>query len=1065
MASPERPSNDTAQAADDDAFLKQLADLRSRDRERLEMTPASQGYDLVREVRRGAQGIVYEAVQRSTRRRVALKRLQTDRFHSVRDRFRFQLEIQTLSALRHPSIVTLHESGELDGQPFYAMEFVDGQPINEALQIQRPDRSQNPARQRKRIHSLLKTFIDVCDAVACFQRHGIIHRDLKPENILIDATGQPRIVDFGLTCIARPNSTDTADETGLTVQPRYTRTGEFLGTLAYASPEQLSAEPDRIDIRSDVYALGAILYELLTGQLPRSLSGSVTDVVRQLQQVTPRRLGEYNPALSGDLETIVHKALHHDPVRRYQSAAELQADLKRFLSGLPILARADSTWYMLRKSLSRYRTAVITAITFVLMLVAATATSLTMWSHAVNQRNTAFAETYRATIYAADAAHRQHRISDAMDLIHSTPRELRGWEWKYVLSRIDHAVKTHELGPPPSTSRVAWNDAVDACMVLRPDGRLDTFRFVDSKLTEVIGPPLPENVRLFLADLSPTQDGMAVVSDGRQVWMCTTNARPQQLPLPEQQHDSSEPSIEKSVKALRFSGNGGSVAALVLEETPDGSSACLVSWDVEVPSAVEAICPVSDSATAFCLSPDGKTAYISGLSLEKVDLAVGRRDPGFQPPSRLQLSAHVLQICPSGKMLAGLTPQHQIVLFDSSTGELLRRLGSHDGPVTSLAFSSDGQFIASGSLDSITRVFRTEDGENVRSFQGHVAWVQGVVFSGRSPDDQVLSVSSRSELKVFSLSEPSGERRLPRLPSSVSGLRYCNQGSGLVLTSLASGVLVADVETGTVRPLHLDAVADGALLEIDAEGRRCVIAERQGQIRIVELIHGETPTTAQILSQWNHPNPITAVVMTHDGDVIVGDETGKLTRYAPAAKTSPVPLSAAGEYPVRQLALADGGHLLVAEDEFTLTVIDLKAGQLRHRLPKPQSQVYSSLAIHPNGRLAAVGNSAGMIHTFHVVDGIEQAPFQWHAMSVTALCFNEDGTRLFSAAADGTLRVWDTERRVELLSLPNVDGFVTFLDFDPDRNSLAAGLYDGHVILIEPISAAERYAARKKGGE
>ena len=310
------------------------------------------GYRIGDEIHRGGQGAVFKAEQLATRRACAVKMLLGGRFASATQRVRFEREVEVVAALRHPSIVTLYESGiSRHGEPWFAMELVDGERLDEYVR-----RLKLGARA---VAALLQR---VADAIAYAHRRGVIHRDLKPGNILVDRDGVPRVLDFGL---ARAESPDEQTNPGSGT----TLAGEFLGTFAYAAPEQLAGDPAAIDSRCDLYALGVVFYECLTGKRPFDGAKSIGELVMQKTMRTPERPSALVPGIDRDFDVIALRLLAADPTQRYETADALAEDLARALDGRPILAREDSLSYVVRRNLRRHWVASTAALAVLLTLV------------------------------------------------------------------------------------------------------------------------------------------------------------------------------------------------------------------------------------------------------------------------------------------------------------------------------------------------------------------------------------------------------------------------------------------------------------------------------------------------------------------------------------------------------------------------------------------------------------------------------------------------------------------------------------------------------------------------
>ncbi len=329
----------------------------------------------------GGMGVVYEAEQQSPRRRVALKVVRGGGLVTDLSVKLFQREAETLGRLKHPGIAAIHESGRTeDGQHYFAMELVRGRELDEHL-AGRGDLDREEIRYR------LELFRKIADAVNYAHQRGVIHRDLKPSNVLVDEQGEPKILDFGLARI-----TDADQDAVTTV----TEVGLIKGTLRYMSPEQTRGNPADIDLRTDVYSLGLILYQMLAGRLPYDAGGksSIVEAIRVISQEPPAsfRAVERLAKLAGsDLETIVRKALEKEPEDRYQSAVAFGNDLERFLTNQPILARPPSTLYQMRKLIARNRLPTALVVAAVLMLVAVAATMVVLHDRAERARREAVA--------------------------------------------------------------------------------------------------------------------------------------------------------------------------------------------------------------------------------------------------------------------------------------------------------------------------------------------------------------------------------------------------------------------------------------------------------------------------------------------------------------------------------------------------------------------------------------------------------------------------------------------------------------------------------------------------
>lgn len=390
-----------------------LATPQAASRTSVEDLLGFRGYAVTREIHRGGQGVVYEAVQRSTGKHVALKILHDTRFDTGRDRARFEREVHILGLLKHPNIVAIHDSGTISGHRYLVMDLIEGAALGAFDPTSAPSDDDTVVHERNGmaspesktaagqpppsccpgpmaadIEATVRQFIKICDAVNAAHLHGIIHRDLKPSNILIDADGEPHVLDFGLAKLT---------ESSALAAQTMTAEGQFVGSLPWASPEQAGGAAESLDIRTDVYSLGVILYQLVTGRFPYPVIGNWRTVAETIVNTPPAPPMQIRTDLPDDLQRIILKALAKDPSRRYQSAGELGKDLSRYLASEPISARGDSPWYIVSTLARKHRVKAGIAAAFLLLVVGSAAVMALLYQGERRALKTADAERDKAS--------------------------------------------------------------------------------------------------------------------------------------------------------------------------------------------------------------------------------------------------------------------------------------------------------------------------------------------------------------------------------------------------------------------------------------------------------------------------------------------------------------------------------------------------------------------------------------------------------------------------------------------------------------------------------------------
>ncbi|MCG8406801.1 MAG: serine/threonine protein kinase [Phycisphaerales bacterium] len=294
--------------------------------------PQIPGYEIHKLIGRGGMGLVYKAVQISTKRQVALKVLLEGPLASAQARRRFEREIELVAQLRHTNIIPIYDSGSSDGRLYYAMAYVRGLSLTDYLGAHRPD-----------LQRRLRMFSQVCEAVRHAHQRGVVHRDLKPSNILVDSEGVPHILDFGLAKAGTFGDMTTSI------------TAQIVGTPAYMSPEQAAGDPSGIDVRTDIYSLGVVLYETLTGHMPYETNISMGKLLENIAHAEPVSPSSHDSKIDGELSAIMMKALEKSKDDRYQSLDAFHSDIMRYLAGEPISVKPASGLYILKKAVWKHR--------------------------------------------------------------------------------------------------------------------------------------------------------------------------------------------------------------------------------------------------------------------------------------------------------------------------------------------------------------------------------------------------------------------------------------------------------------------------------------------------------------------------------------------------------------------------------------------------------------------------------------------------------------------------------------------------------------------------------------
>jgi WD40 repeat protein len=716
--------------------------------------PTIPGYEIHHELGRGGMGVVYKARQIQLDRPCALKMILAGAHANSQSVARFLAEAQAIARLQHPHIVQIFSIGEMGGLPYVELEYQPGGSLDRVL-----DGSPwQPATAARLVEQLAR-------GIAEAHRQGIVHRDLKPANVLLSAEGVPKISDFGLAKFLGSDSGQTKSEA-------------IMGSPSYMAPEQAEGKANVVSTPADIYALGAILYELLTGR-PPFRGASILDTLEQVKTAEPVPPSRLVPRLSRDIETICLKCLQKEPGKRYVSANAVAEDLRRFQARETISARpvggAERAWRWCRRN----RTVATLLGTLIVALAAGTGISSYFAIAANRQIEVSERRLYLAEMNLARQAWTEGQI-DAVEkyLAHQEPkqpgdRDHRSFDWYYLkrLCRLDLRTLTAHAGGAK-------------CIVFSPDGQSlatgggdNTVRIWRLASGEAIHEFKKHNRPVATVAYSP--DGQLLASGGQDnvVWIWDTAAGKDIRAL--RGHTS-------EIHSVSFSPDGQTLASASADQK-------VIVWNISTGTPLRNLNGHGGSVNSVLYLADGKLIASAGA-----DRLVRLWDAGTGQEVRT-LRGHTGPVnCvvarPGGLEIATASDDRTIRLWEVSTGRELRSMNGHAGPIRSLGFSHDGMTIASAGDDNIVRLWNWAGEENL-ALRGHAGPVRALCFNtdGRT----VISVSDDHSIKIWDTTSSYEAFMLRGInrPLNPVRLAYRPDGRVIVAAYLDGRVRVWDVET------------------------------------------------------------------------------------------------------------------------------------------------------------------------------------------------------------------------------------------------------------------------------
>jgi WD40 repeat protein/serine/threonine protein kinase len=1030
-------------------------------------------YKLLQQIGEGGFGVVFMAEQmRPVVRRVALKIIKPG-MDSREVIARFEAERQALAMMDHPNIAKVLGAGTTSqGRPYFVMELVRGIRITQFC-----DDQQLTPRER------LELFIPVCHAIQHAHQKGVIHRDIKPSNILVslyDGRPVPKVIDFGVA---------KAIQQRLSEKTMFTQFGQVMGTLEYMSPEQAEMNQLDIDTRADIYSLGAVLYELLTGSPPferkRLRSGAFDQVLRIIREEEPLRPSlrlstseklasisaqrKMEPArlsglMRGEIDWIVMKALDKQRSRRYETANGLAMDIDRHLKNETIVARPPSTVYRVQKAWQRNKVAFTTAAIVAMALL--TGITVSTWqaieaSKARDNTQTALLETERARadeererlraeageamaqrlLYAANMSLVQRAWDDTnVALVRQLLEETadysdRRFEWYHWQREVHKKVKTLR----GHASRIHT-------VVFSPDGRrIVTAGFDSAKVWDALSGT--ELLRLeghtdsinCLAVSPDWQKFVTGSADGKaRVWDATDGKRLATLE-----------SHRGSIEFVAFLGNSERVLT-----TCRGDRTIRI-WNAS--TATEASAIKTDQSNTWrpgikcvALSPDSQRIAMSGLRDETVkvyDISSGM--------VRHKLQGHIehgspVAFSPDGQKLVTTTEDGTVKTWNADSGEQLLSLPT-GASVTAVAFSSNGKWLVTGAADHKAQIWDAVSGKPVASLPGHSTQVHLAAFSS---DDQRLFTCGYQEIKVWDVTTAKELRTLKGHSDLLMSAAFSPDGRSIATSSYDQTANVWELTSDDEIHIVPAYGNEPTTVVLSKDGQRVVITKLDPttKLRVAKVWD---VTTGKKLTLDGTTGWIGSVDFSSDGKMIVAAiRASMLKRWDAASGKQLLPLVGHTRGILDGAISPNGQWIVTGSDDQTAKVWDAASGKELRTL-RGHSNSVGPVAFSPDGKKIVTGSADHSAKVWDAASGNELHALTGHSGDVDSVAFSPDGKRIVTGSADHSAKVWDAASGRVLATLRGHSAPVNSIVFSPDGQRIVTGGFDQTVKVWDPVSGKE----------
>ncbi|MEM7309364.1 MAG: protein kinase [Planctomycetota bacterium] len=1006
-----------------DGPLEALA--RSQDDER---------YSMLDEIGRGGMGSVYRVWDARLKRTLAMKvsavrRGESSERRGDRSLYRFLDEAHVMGWLDHPGVLPVHDAGfDAEGRLFFTMHLVRGHELGRVLRLARQGRDGWNATR------VVGVLIKVCETLAYAHGKGILHRDVKPSNVMVGALGETYVTDWGLARVAARPEPGVPDPRGEVRDPDDSRHGPFtvdgavIGTPSYMAPEQASGRAAAIGPRVDVYAVGAVLYELLAGEPPyadRCPSADAQGVLEEVRRHAPTALVRRAPAAPPELIAICDKAMSRTPARRYGNMESLAADLRAYTERRVVSAHRVGPVVEARKWVDRNRTAALALASALLLLVAGSLAFA--WTQAAQRRTVdgvnarlraqsqrADRSAYAARVSAAAALLEQHHPDFARAQLALCDPALRGWEWHHLDARVDLSRATLDAASDAELTRgVAFS----------PDGELLAFGDEDGRVfaaaaRNASAPRLLGRVADRVYELK---------IDPHERWIVAAGKR-------EVGFFSFDPAVPPRI--LRPGGGNFRDVAFrpgtdtVAVSAQDGKVRLL---DAPTGAIVGSFYVGGRAGIGFGPNPDELFSLAADSRVRVHDPETGEVLRERELLDEPAYSHHCLPLAvgPRGDVLAVGTPQGEVQLLDAASLDRIAVLDAHTGYVWSIAFSPDGRRLATASSDGTVRVWDAGSGALGFVGHGHRARVTAVAWS---PAGDALATTGEDALvRLWDPDGSEGESLL--LPHSFGArkLDVSPDGARIASAGPQPGVLLWDPESGDCQARLEWDKEDAVACRFDRTGRRLCVGTTDGRLLIWDVERAVVEREVKLADTWVED------IDLHGGRIAASTSDGLLAVLDLGTGAAIAQLRC-GAGRVGALRFApDGEHLVVGPGGEDLLVIETAGWTVARRRPAPHGDLVHSIRFHPDGSSFVTSGADERVLVWSTQTWELERELRGHSESVHATAFSPDGTRLATGGVDQSLRLWDFASGSVLATLGARRNWITALAFAPDGSWLCAG--------------------------